>query len=283
MNTLGEDIFSMMYQSLAETAANGQALVIANQGSDFSAGANLILVLLAAQEGEWDDLSLAIQRFQQANMAIKCSPKPVVVAPFNRTLGGGAEIALHAARVQASAELYMGLVEVGVGVIPAGGGCKELVLRWKDPKQVFETIGFAKVSTSAADARDMGFLTAADGVSMNYERLVHDAKSLALSLVPQYVPPTPRNDIQVSGDAGYALMKMGAWMARQGDYISDYDLAIADKLAYVLSGGRLSGEPMVSEQYLLDLEREAFLSLCGNPLTQQRMQHMLRTGKALRN
>ncbi len=283
MNTLGEDIFSMMYSSIAETVADGQALVIANQGSDFCVGANLMLVLLAAQEHEWDDLSLGIQRFQQANMAIKTAPKPVVVAPFGRTLGGGAEIALHAARLQASAELYMGLVEVGVGVIPAGGGCKELVLRWQDPKRVFETIGFAKVSSSAEDARDIGFLTEADSVSMNQERLVADAKALALSLVPHYVPASPREDIAVSGDSGYAVMKVGAWMARQGQYISDYDLVVAGKLAHVLSGGRLTGQQTVSERYLLDLEREAFLSLCGNPQTQQRMQHMLKTGKPLRN
>ncbi|MEZ5354910.1 MAG: 3-hydroxyacyl-CoA dehydrogenase/enoyl-CoA hydratase family protein [Bryobacteraceae bacterium] len=283
MNTLGEDIFSMMYSSIAETAANGQALVIANQGADFSVGANLMLVLLAAQEEEWDDLSLGIQRFQQANMAIKTAPKPVVVAPFARTLGGGAEISLHAARVQASAELYMGLVEVGVGVIPAGGGCKELILRWQDPKRAFETIGFAKVSSSAEDARDIGFLAEADGITMNQERLVADAKALALSLVPHYVPATPRDDVAVTGESGYALMKVGAWMARQGNYISDYDLVVAEKLASVLSGGRLTGQQTVSEQYLLDLEREAFLSLCGNPQTQQRMQHMLKTGKPLRN
>jgi 3-hydroxyacyl-CoA dehydrogenase len=283
MNTLGEDIFSMMYSAIAETAANGQALVIANQGGDFSAGANLMLVLLAAQEEEWDELSLGIQRFQQANMAIKYAPKPVVAAPFGRTLGGGAEITLHAARVQASAELYMGLVETGVGVIPGGGGCKELVLRWQDPRHVFETIGFAKVSTSAEDARDIGFLTEADSVTMNQERLVQDAKALALSLVPHYVPGTPREDVPVSGESGFALMKMGAWMARQGNYITDYDLVVAGKLAHVISGGRLTGQQTVSEQYLLDLEREAFLSLCGNPKTQQRMQHMLKTGKPLRN
>ncbi|MEZ5401410.1 MAG: 3-hydroxyacyl-CoA dehydrogenase/enoyl-CoA hydratase family protein [Bryobacteraceae bacterium] len=283
MNTLGEDIFAMMYAGIAETAANGQAMVIANQGGDFSAGANLMLVLLAAQEEEWDDLSLAIQRFQQANMAIKYAPKPVVAAPFGRTLGGGAEISLHAARVQASAELYMGLVEVGVGVIPAGGGCKELVLRWQDPKRAFETIGFAKVSSSAEDARDIGFLRESDNVSMNQERLIADAKSLALSMVSEYVPGAPREDIAVSGDAAYAVMKIGAWMARQGSYITDYDLEVAGKLAHVLSGGRLTGEQTVSEQYLLDLEREAFLSLCGNPKTQQRMQHTLKTGKPLRN
>ena len=283
LNTLGEDIFAMIYAGLEETARNWQALVVANQGSDFSAGANLMLVLLAAQEGEWDDLNLAIHRFQQANMAIKCSLKPVVVAPFARTLGGGCEMALHASRIQASAELYLGLVEVGVGVIPGGGGCKELVLRWGDAKRCFEQIGYAKVSASAADARAMGLLTATDGITMNPERLVADAKALALALVPDFVAKSPRQDIPVSGATGFALMKMGAWIGHQGGYITDYDQVIAEKLAHVLSGGRLTGDQKVSEQYLLDLEREAFLSLCGDPRTQARMQHMLKTGKPLRN
>jgi len=283
MNTLGEDAFSMMYAGLEESARNGQAMVIANQGQDFSVGANLMLVLLAAQEGEWDELAAGISRFQQLNMAIKYASKPVVAAPFGRTLGGGCEITLHATRVQASAELYIGLVETGVGLIPAGGGCKELVLRWSDPKRVFEQIGFAKVSTSAEDARRMGLLTPADGVTMNHERLVADAKTLALSLVPSYIPGRPRTDVTVSGANGYALMKMGAWMARQGDYITDYDMVLAEKLAFVISGGRLTGEQKVSEQYLLDLEREAFLSLCGDPRTQARIQAMLKTGKPLRN
>ena len=283
MNTLGEDIFSMMYAGVEETTRNWQAMVIGNQGSNFSVGANLMMVVLAAQEGEWDELNLGIHRFQQANMAIKCSPKPVVVAPFDRTLGGGCEMALHAARVQAGAELYMGLVEVGVGVIPGGGGCKELVLRWGDPKRCFEQIGFAKVSTSAEDARAMGLLTAADGITMNQERLMADAKALALSLVPNYAASTPRQDIPVSGAAGFALMKLGAWTAHQGGFLTAYDQIIAGKLAHVLSGGQLTGEQKVSEQYLLDLEREAFLSLCGDPRTQARMQHMLKTGKPLRN
>jgi len=179
--------------------------------------------------------------------------------------------------------LYMGLVEVGVGVIPGGGGCKELVLRWGDARRCFEQIGYAKVSASAEDARVMGLLSPGDWVSMNAERLVADAKALALSLAPGYVAPTPRQDVAVSGENGYALMKMGAWMGHQGGYITDYDKAIAEKLAHVLSGGRLTGEHRVSEQYLLDLEREAFLSLCGDPRTQARMQHMLKTGKPLRN
>jgi 3-hydroxyacyl-CoA dehydrogenase len=198
-------------------------------------------------------------------------------------LGGGCEVALHGARVQASAELYMGLVEVGVGLIPGGGGCKELIARLKDPRKVFELIGYAKVSSSAEDARNLGLLHKADHVSMNAERLVADAKKLALSLVPEYAPGAPRNDIQVGGEPVYSLLKLGAWTARQGGYISDHDLAIAEKLANILAGGRLSGPQQVSEQYLLDLEREAFLSLCGMRKTQERIQFMLKTGKPLRN
>src|SRR5206468_1591952 len=203
-----------------------------------------------------DDLDGAIRRFQQANMAIKHAAKPVVAAPFGMTLGGGCEIAMHAARAQASAECYMGLVEVGVGLIPAGGGCKELLLRTGDPKRAFELIGFAKVSTSAADARAMGLLRPVDEVSMNAERLIADAKALALQLAPHYVAPAPV-EIPVAGEAGLALLKLGIYTARQGEFISEYDAAIGEKLAHVLSGGRLTGEQKVSEQYLLDLEREA--------------------------
>jgi 3-hydroxyacyl-CoA dehydrogenase len=241
-----------------------------------------MLVLLAAQEGEWDDLNLAVQRFQQINMALKYAAKPVVAAPFSRALGGGCEIVLHSSRAQASAETYIGLVEFAVGVIPAAGGCKELLARLKDPMRIFELIGYAKVSSSAEDARKLGLLHRADSISMNPERLIGDAKALALSLAPTYSPPAPVG-IPVQGESAYAMMKLGAWSARQGNYISDYDVIIAEKLAHVLSGGRLTGPQTVSEQYLLDLEREAFLSLCGNPKTQERMQYMLKTGKPLRN
>jgi 3-hydroxyacyl-CoA dehydrogenase len=283
MNVLGEDQIGMIYAGIEETSKNFEAMIIANQAPDFSAGANLVLVLLAAQEGEWDELNAAIHRFQQANMAIKYAPVPVVVAPHGRTLGGGCEMALHAARCQASAELYMGLVEVGVGVIPGGGGCKELLLRLKNPQKVFELAGMAKVSTSAEDAKNLGLLNKADVISMNYERLVADAKTLALSLVPSYAPGVPRTDVKVGGENVFAMLKLMAWSMRQGNFISDHDLLIAEKLANVLSGGRLTGEQTVSEQYLLDLEREAFLSLCGTAKTQERMQYMLKTGKPLRN
>jgi 3-hydroxyacyl-CoA dehydrogenase len=283
MNTLGEDAIQMLFAGVEEMGRGCEALVIGNQGEHFSAGANLMLVLLAAQEGEWDELDRMVRRFQQANMAIKYAPKPVVSAPFGMTLGGGCEVALHAARVQASAETYMGLVEVGVGLIPAGGGCKELVLRGGNPRTIFETIGYAKVSTSGANARELGLLRSEDGISMNPERLIGDAKEAALGMRASYAPGAPRQDIPVAGEAGYALLKMGLFLAHEGGYISEYDCVVGEKLAYVLSGGRLTGEQRVAEQYLLDLEREAFLSLCGQAKTQERMAHMLKNGKALRN
>ncbi len=283
MNAIGEDNIAMLYAGLDELNTNFDAMVVANDGQDFSVGANLMMMLLGAQEGEWDDLNAAVNRFQQVNMAMKYAPKPVVAAPFSRTLGGGCEIALHASKVQASAELYMGLVEVGVGLIPGGGGCKELLARLKDPRKVFELIGYAKVSSSAEDAKHLGLLHRTDAISMNPERLVGDAKALAKSLVADYTPGTPRQDIKVHGEAAFAMLKIGIWSARQGDYISDYDVVVGEKLALILTGGHLTGEHSVSEQYLLDLEREAFLSLCGNPKTQERMQFMLKTGKPLRN
>jgi len=283
MNTLGEDALRMLYAGLEEAARNHRALVVANDGENFSVGANLMLVLLAAQDGEWDELESAVRRFQNAMLAMKYAPVPVVAAPFGMTLGGGLEVAMHAGRMQASAESYLGLVEVGVGIVPAAGGCKELLLRLGDAKRAFELIGFAKISESAAHAKYLGFLRESDGITMNRERLLCDAKAAALELAPQWSPGQPRQDIPVEGEASYALLKMGVLLAREGGYITEYDTVIGEKLAYVLSGGKLSGTQQVSEQYLMDLEREAFLSLCGNRQTQERMQYMLKTGKPLRN
>jgi 3-hydroxyacyl-CoA dehydrogenase len=283
MNSLGDDQISMIRAGIEETAKNHEAMIIANQGENFSVGANLMLVLLAAQEEEWEELESAINRFQQATMLVKYAPKPVVTAPFGMTLGGGCEIALHSARVQASAETYMGLVEGGVGVIPGAGGTKEMLVRFGDARKAFELIAYAKVATSAAEARSFGLLRPQDQISMNPERLIDDAKALALSIAPHYVPGVPRTDIEVGGAEDYALLKTGIYLAREANYITEYDTVVGEKLAYVLSGGPLTGRQTVSEQYLLDLEREAFLSLCGQPKTQQRMQHMLKTGKPLRN
>ncbi len=283
MNAIGDDVIAMINHGIAETEKNFSAMVIGNQGENFSVGANLMLVLLAAQEEEWDELNHAIARFQKCSMSIKYAPKPVVAAPFGYAFGGGCEITLHATRVQASAETYIGLVEAGVGLIPGGGGCKELITRGMEPRKAFEMIGMAKVATSAAEARDMGLLRSEDAVSMNPERLIGDAKALALALAPGYIQGSPRTDVKVGGADTFALLKAGVWTMRQGDYISDYDAVIGEKLAYILSGGRATGESLVSEQYLLDLEREAFLSLCGRRETQQRISHMLKTGKPLRN
>ncbi len=283
MNVLGEDMVRMVSAALDELDRNFQALVIANDGDNFSVGANLMMVLMAAQEGEWDELDLAVRRFQAAGMAMKYASRPVVAAVFGMALGGGCEVVLHAGRVQAAAETYMGLVETGVGLIPAGGGCKEMLLRLGSAKRAFDLIGFGKVSESAAHARELGFLRDRDAVSMNRERLTADAKAAALGMVASWAPGMPRQDIPVEGASGYALLEMGVKLAAEGGYISAYDTVVGEKLAFILSGGRLTGAQKVSEQYLLDLEREAFLSLCGNPQTQERMQYMLKNGKPLRN
>lgn len=283
MNSLGEDAIAMIYASLRELEKDFSALVIGNQGENFSVGANLVMVLLASQEQEWGELNAAIHRFQQASMAIKYAAKPVVVAPHQRALGGGCELVLHAPRVQAQAELYMGLVEAGVGLIPGAGGCKELIARLKDPRKVFEIIGMAKVSTSAENARELGLLDKSAAITMNPRRLLDDARQTALAMVSSYRPGSPRRDIKVGGDPAFAALRIGAWLMQQAGHISDHDLFIAEKLARVLTGGSHPTERSVSEQHLLDLEREAFLSLCGTPKTQERMIFMLKNGKPLRN
>jgi 3-hydroxyacyl-CoA dehydrogenase len=283
MNALGEDIVQMVACALDQLGAGFDALVVANDGENFSVGANLMMVLQAAQKSDWGALDTAIRHMQAACMAMKYASRPVVAAPFGMALGGGCELVLHAGRVQASAETYIGLVETGVGLIPAGGGCKEMLLRLGNAKRAFDLIGFAKVSESAAHARELGFLRHCDGLTMNRERLTADAKAAALAMVAAWSPGVPREDIAVEGDAGYAALKMGMKIAAEGGFITDYDSVVGEKLAYVLSGGRLTGTQQVSEQYLLDLEREAFLGLCGNLRTQERMQYMLKNGKALRN
>jgi len=283
MNALGDAALEMVRAAMEETGRGFNALVIANQGEHFSAGADLTWLLAMAQEGKWQELDAAVRRFQGANMALKYAAVPVVAAPFGMALGGGCEVVLHTARVHASAETYMGLVETNVGVIPAAGGCKEMLIRLGSAKAAFELIAYAKMSGSAAQARELGLLRGQDGISMNAERLVADAKAAALALRASYAPGVPREDIAVEGEAGYALLKMGLYLAHEGGYISDYDMVVAEKLAYVLSGGRGVGPRTISEQQLLDLEREAFLSLCGQPKTQERLQYMLNNGKPLRN
>ncbi|MBM4167768.1 MAG: 3-hydroxyacyl-CoA dehydrogenase [Ignavibacteria bacterium] len=297
MNAIGEDIIQMVHYSLGEVEKNFEGLVIGNEGAHFSVGANLMLILMAAQDEEWDDLDFIVRQFQKATMSLRYSPKPVVVAPFGMTLGGGCEFTIHGDRVRASAELYMGLVEVGVGVIPAGGGTKEILLRNlesipEDTKpdlfpyvqRAFETIGLAKVSTSAMEARTLGLLRPTDGISMNKDHLIADAKKVVLAMRQEgYSAPVPRTHIPVLGEPARATLTVGMHNMKQAGWISQYDMHIGSKLAFILTGGNITSPQHVSEQYLLDLEREAFLSLCGEKRTQDRMAYMLKNGKPLRN
>jgi 3-hydroxyacyl-CoA dehydrogenase len=283
MNAIGEDALQMVDHGVSLLESQFEAMVIANQGENFSVGANLVLLLMAAQEGDFDGIGSMIHHFQQSMLRIKYAARPVVAAAFSRALGGGCEVVLQSHRVQASAELYMGLVEVGVGLIPAAGGCKEMVLRSADPVNAFELIGQAKVSGSAADARQLGFLRDQDAVSMNPEFLVDDAKRFALALSDGYRRGTPRVDVVAGGEPAYSKMRLAVWSLHESRMISEHDVTIGEKLAYVLSGGRVAAGSIVTEQYLLDLEREMFLSLCGMSKSQDRIQHMLKTGKPLRN
>jgi 3-hydroxyacyl-CoA dehydrogenase len=297
MNAIGEDILSMTQFAVNEVAKNFEGMVVGNEGENFSVGANIMMILMAAQEGDWDELDMMVRAFQKATQSLKYSPKPVVAAPFGMTLGGGCEFALGADRIRAAAELYMGLVEVGVGVIPAGGGCKELLVRMvesvpKDSdvdffplvKKVFETIGMAKVSTSAVDARELGFLRPSDGITMNKDFLLADAKATVLAMVQEgYKQPSPRTDIPALGEPALATLKLGMYLMKEAGRISEYDMHIGTKLAYILCGGDATTKTFVSEQYILDLEREAFLSLTGERKTQERLAYMLKNGKPLRN
>ncbi len=282
-NTLGDDAAAMIHAGIEEAARNFQALIVANEGEQFGNSGNLPMVLLAAQSGEWEELDAALQRMQQALLAMKYAPVPVVAAPFGRTLNGGCEAVLHAACVQASAELSMGFTEASAGLIPATGGCKELLLRLGDARRAFEIIATCRLSNNAREAQDLGLLRKTDGVSMNPERLIADAKAAALSLASHYVQGVPRTDIAVGGEAGFAAMKLGAWTQWRAGRLGKVDFHVAEMLAHVLNGGRLSGPQRVSEQYLLDLEREAFLSLCGTAESQRRIEELLRTGKPPRS
>jgi 3-hydroxyacyl-CoA dehydrogenase len=284
MNTIGSDSIDMLHAGVREAAGNFSALVIGNDAVNLCAGANLMLVLLSAQNGDWDDIDTMVRAFQGAMMALKTSPVPVVVAPAGLALGGGCEMALHADRVQAAAETYIGLVEVGVGLLPAGGGTKELLIRMPNPQRAFETIGFGKVSASAADARKIGYLRDVDGVTMNRDALLADAKAVALERVRTgYQPPQMRTDIRVGGADVFATLSLGVHLALRAGRISEHDALIGRKIARVLAGGDLPSVGVVTEQRLLDLEREGFLSLCGEPKTLERIAYTLKTGKTLRN
>lgn len=296
MNAIGGDLVAMLHAGLNRLTMEFEAMVIANQAPNFSVGANLMMVLLSAQEGEWEELHLAVRQFQRVNMAIKYAPGPVVAAPHAMSLGGGCEIPLHAARIHASAETYMGLVEVGVGLIPGGGGTKEMLIRANEQassgdaldlfhtlRPIFQNIATARVSTSAEEARHLGFLRPSDLISMNRDRLVADAKQTALAMVRAGYHPPPPAQIRVLGEEFLAAAKLAIHMLVRGEFASEYDAVVARKLAYILAGGGITAAQAVPEQYVLDLEREAFVSLCGERKTQERMAHTLKTGKPLRN
>jgi 3-hydroxyacyl-CoA dehydrogenase len=298
MNAIGGDTLEMLKIALTEVEKNFLGLVVGNQGTNFSVGANLMLMLMEAQDENWEELDMIGRFFQQSVMSLRYSPKPVVVAPFQMVFGGGCEMVLHADRVRANAETYIGLVEVGVGIIPAGCGTKEMLVRALDSipkdmkdadpfpfvKRAFETIAMAKVATSAEEARGYGFLSQDDSISMNRDRLIADAKKEVLALAASgYQQPQQRTDILALGNPSLATLKLGVHMMKRAGYISDHDGLIGEKLARILTGGDLNHPTRVSEQYLLDLEREAFLSLIGTRQTQERIAHMLKTGKPLRN
>jgi len=304
MNAIGGDLVAMLHAGVKRLRTDFDAMVVANQATNFSVGANLMLLLVAAQEQEWDEIHLAVRQFQNVNLALKYAPRPVVVAPQGMALGGGCEIILHGAQVHAAAESYIGLVETGVGLIPGGGGTKEMLIRAGERaaggedldlfhalKPAFETIAMAKVATSAEEARGLGFLRRADRVSMNRDRLVADAKASALSLVragwrPAAASPAEgaaTTQVRVLGEQFLAGAKLAIHMMLRGEFISEYDAHVGRKLAHILAGGALSAPQMVSEQYVLDLERETFVSLCGERKTQERIAHTLKTGKPLRN
>lgn len=312
-NAIGDDIVNLVTQVLhsdSETVHLFRGFVISGDVENFSVGANLMQLLLAMQEGEWEDVDLAVRAFQRMTASIKFCPRPVVVAPFGLCLGGGTEIALHAARRQPHAELYMGLVEAVVGLVPGGGGTKEMALRAVDSaaaittrnandppakfamsgemldalKRSLEVVAMAKVSTSAVEARTLGLLAASDRITLHRDRILLDAKHTAITLAAAgYAAPVERLQIPVAGEAVLPTLKLGIHLMRQAEYISDHDSKVAGKVAHILCGGNLTPGSLVSEQYLLDLEREAFLSLCGERKTQERIAFTLKTGKPLRN
>ena len=295
LNTIGGDTLAMLRAGVAEAERNFEALVIGNDAPAFSAGANLMLALLEAHEENWDELDLMIRTFQSTVVSLRDAAVPVVAAPAGLTLGGGCEVTLHSDRVQAAAETYMGQVEVGAGLIPAAGGTKELLVRFTrrvppggDPlplvQRAFELIGFGTVSASAPHAQQLGLMRETDGVTMNRARLMADAKRVALGLARAgYRPPPPLTDIPVGGAGVRAALDLGVHIAWRAGHISDHDATIGRLLARILAGGDLPHPTTVPEQYLLDLEREAFLSLLGEPKTRERMAHILKTGKPLRN
>jgi 3-hydroxyacyl-CoA dehydrogenase len=296
MNILDEDISSMIELGLDKVDQDFEGLVVGTESDNFSAGANLFMAVMLAQNEDWDTLEMAIKKLQDINMRMRYSHKPVVVAPAGLALGGGLEIIMHANRVVAGAELYTGQVEISPGVIPAGGGTKELLRRILNPAmrtqnvealpflmRIIELIGTAKVATSAVEAREIGFLSSCDRVVLNRDHLLAEAKKEVLNMVATgHTAPIPEK-IYAAGRDGLAALKVGIYMFQEGKFFTDHEALIVNKAAHVMTGGEISRPAWVDEQYILDLEREAFLSLCGEEKTQERMWNLLRTGKTLRN
>jgi 3-hydroxyacyl-CoA dehydrogenase len=295
MNSMGQEVIEGINTAIGMAEKSYKGLVIGNEGGNFSAGANLAMLFMFAGDQEYDEINMMIAQFQNTMLRARFSSIPVVVAPHNMALGGGCELSLHSDHIQAHAELYMGLVEVGVGLIPAGGGTKEMTLRFSNRlidgdvevnqlQEYFMNIATAKVSTSAAEAKALGYLRRDDGITINRKRQLADAKAKVLELYDAgYTQPIPQTNIKVLGKSSLALFEAGITGMRYGAYISEHDALIAKKLAWIMSGGDLSSPTLVSEQYLLDLEREAFLSLTGEKKTLERIHSILFKGKPLRN
>src|SRR5262249_13660300 len=290
MNSIGGDTIQMVKSSLEIVERDFVGMMIANQGENFSVGANLMLLLLEAQEGNWDDLNQIVRAFQNMTMSLRYSPKPVVACPFGLALGGGCEITMGADAVHSASEVYTGLVVVGVGLSPAGGGTKEILRRHlnrmeagADPfpylRAAFETVAMAKVSRSALEAKNLGYFAESDTFSMNGDRVIPDAKAIVLQMAQSYRQPQPAQDILLTGKPGMAYLQVGIFLMKEAGYLSEYDARIGEKIAWIMTGGDLTAATRVDEAFVLDLEREAFLSLLGERKTQERIQQMLKTGK----
>ena len=293
-NLLDDEVSSMLEKAIGKVESGYEGLVIGNEGENFCVGANLMMLLELSRAESWEKIDRAVKQLQELFLFLGSSKKPTVAAVFHQTLAGGCELAMQCDRVQAAAESYMGLVEVGAGLIPAAGGCTQLLRKYTEglgtnynlippTRAVFEKIGMARVSSSAAEAQQWRFLRPVDAVTMNRDRLIADAKQAVLNRAAAGYEPSPRREVLVGGSPVLAALELDIYLAHEGDYISDYDRHVGRKLAHVLAGGTLSQASLVSEDYLLGLEREAFLSLCGEKKTQQRMEHILKTSKPLRN
>jgi len=295
MNAIGASVQSSIRKAIKRAENEGVGLVIANQSKQFSVGANIMLLAAGIAEGEFDEINLSVKDFQKTSMAIKYSQVPVVAAPFNLTLGGGCEFCLHADAINAHAETYMGLVEMGVGLLPAGGGTKEMGLRAIKGAELlgtdvsslifknFENIAMAKVSFSADMLFELGYMRRGDSVTMNIDNLIYDSKQKVLALASNYRPSKPAINLKAPGKSVAASVKSQLWNMNQGKYITDYEMYMAGLVADVMTGGDVNAGTLITEEYLLDIEREAFLKLCGEKKTLERIQHMLKKGRPLRN